>query len=169
MSEMYQINPVDVNRQYSYFKVFIQNVTLFTGANISVELYDQNKKIIESKYINLTQQEYQGWAADDEYIVDIVATKLGYTLYTSSTVDPSTVVIDPAPVDPAPVDPAPVDPVTVDPAPVDPAPVDPAPVDPAPVDPAPVDPAPVDPAPVDPAPVDPSPVDPEPVDPEPTV
>jgi hypothetical protein len=81
MSQMYQVNPVDVNRQYSYFKVFIQNVTLFTGANIMVEIYDQNKVLIESKYINLTQDEYQSWDSDDKYIVDLVAARLGYILY----------------------------------------------------------------------------------------
>ena len=107
MSEMYQIIPVDINRQYSYFKVFIQNVALFTGANISVELYDQNRTIIESKYICLTQQEYTGWSEDDNYIINLIASKFGYTLYSPlppTVVDPEPTVVDPEPtvVDPEP-------------------------------------------------------------------
>ena len=62
------------------FNVSIRDVVLNTSATLVVQLFDSNNKIIEVKNLILTGQDYDNWGADDKYIINYVANKLGFTL-----------------------------------------------------------------------------------------
>ena len=56
------------------------NVSLFNTAYINVILNDASGNFVQSVNITLTKDEYNGWVDDDNYILNLVATKLGFTL-----------------------------------------------------------------------------------------
>lgn len=57
------------------FKLRIASCVLFTNANIEVQLYDENDRIIDTRYIFLTGDEYTAWENDKD-LVAIIKKKL---------------------------------------------------------------------------------------------
>lgn len=43
----------------------------------SASLFDEDGSLIESKSLPLTEQELNGWGADDQFVLDLVKSKLG--------------------------------------------------------------------------------------------
>jgi hypothetical protein len=62
------------------FKIFCQNISLFVDASFLVVLYDVNNIEVGRKIINLTNEEYLEWKNDDNYIINLITTRLGFTL-----------------------------------------------------------------------------------------
>ena len=62
------------------FIVDITNIQLFTSANISVSLYNADPNLINIVNLPLVGADYDNWANNDQYIIDYVATKLGFVL-----------------------------------------------------------------------------------------
>ena len=62
------------------FDVFISDLVLNTSANFRVWLYDIQDKLIEVKVIVMEGQDYHNWGNDDQYVLQFVATQLGFTL-----------------------------------------------------------------------------------------
>ena len=62
------------------FIVDITNIQLFTSANISVSLYNADPNLINIVNLPLVGSDYDNWANNDQYIIDYVATKLGFVL-----------------------------------------------------------------------------------------
>jgi hypothetical protein len=60
----------------------IQNieVILFTSAVIAVKLNDINGSFVELKFITLAGKDYTNWGKDDNYIINFIASKLGFIL-----------------------------------------------------------------------------------------
>ncbi len=56
-------------------QINILKIELFIGMTISVNLLSNNK-IIDSKIMNISGDEYTNWSNDDNYIVNLVLTKL---------------------------------------------------------------------------------------------
>jgi len=59
-------------------QINILKIELFVGITLSVNLLS-NKKIIDSKIMNITGAEYSNWANDDTYIINLVLSKLNLT------------------------------------------------------------------------------------------
>ena len=85
------------------FVVNVSNIELFTSASLMVDLYNAEPRLINKVSLSLAGEDYENWANNDQYIIDYVATKLGFVM---APVEP-VVPVDPvAPVDPVdPVDP----------------------------------------------------------------
>ena len=66
---------------YCSFIVTNISVNQFNGdSNVNVVLFDKNEQFIQNTNVSLTKEEYDNWGTDDKYIVDLVATKLGFTI-----------------------------------------------------------------------------------------
>jgi hypothetical protein len=61
------------------FEISQVTVTLFKSAQVIVNLYAAERKYLKCEVIDLTQEEYLGWNNNDEYLVDLVCSKLGLT------------------------------------------------------------------------------------------
>jgi hypothetical protein len=62
------------------FNVNVTNVQLFVSANISVNLYTADPRLIQTVDLPLVGEDYENWANDDQYIIDYVAEKLGFVI-----------------------------------------------------------------------------------------
>jgi hypothetical protein len=62
------------------FNVNVTNVQLFVSANISVNLYSADPRLINTVDLPLVGEDYENWANDDQYIIDYVAEKLGFVI-----------------------------------------------------------------------------------------
>ncbi len=63
-----------------YFKVHVVGLNLFTSVTLAVTLYDAQGNGVGNRSYTLTGDEYLGWNNDDQYLVNLVAQKLGFTL-----------------------------------------------------------------------------------------
>jgi hypothetical protein len=61
-------------------KINIMSLELFKSVTIVVSLLNNNDNIIDNKIIKLEGNDYLNWNNDDNYIKNIVISKLGYTL-----------------------------------------------------------------------------------------
>ena len=59
-------------------KINILKVELFKGITISVNLLS-NDKLIDTKIMTITGDEYSNWGNDDNYIINLVLGKLNLT------------------------------------------------------------------------------------------
>jgi hypothetical protein len=62
------------------FSLDISQMELSVSATFRVSLYDANDKYISNKYVIIEGQDYTAWGNDDQYVIDFVAQKLGFTL-----------------------------------------------------------------------------------------
>lgn len=74
-----QDNVVTTTRTIKSFQIRTIRVELFRNANIEVACLDEYDRPVDHKTISLTTEEYSAWGLDDEYIVTLVCTKLGFT------------------------------------------------------------------------------------------
>jgi len=61
------------------FTVECQKLQLFQGATFIVKSFDSVGSLINVKIISISQEEYLNWNNNDDYIINLMATKLGYT------------------------------------------------------------------------------------------
>ena len=59
-------------------QINILKVELFKGMTLSVNLLS-NTKLIDSKIMSITGDEYSNWGNDDNYIINLVLDKLNLT------------------------------------------------------------------------------------------
>ena len=79
-----------MNNIIPYDKTTIQTVTCFeliitemvynTSATFRVILYGKTRNIISIEYVKIEGQDYTNWNNDDNYVINFVATKLGFVL-----------------------------------------------------------------------------------------
>lgn len=62
------------------FEVFINDLVLNTSASFKVWLYDVQGKLFEVKFISMVGEDYTNWGNDDRYVLQFVASQLGFTL-----------------------------------------------------------------------------------------
>lgn len=70
-----------VTKYITGFKVTVQNLILFTSADLIVHLYTNNN-VVESKLLVLSGNDYTNWSkgSGDQYVIDYVANTLGFVL-----------------------------------------------------------------------------------------
>jgi hypothetical protein len=59
-------------------QINILKIELFIGMTLSVNLLSNNK-LIDSKLMTISGDEYSNWGNDDNYIINLVLTKLNLT------------------------------------------------------------------------------------------
>lgn len=62
------------------FDLDIIELQLYASATFRVLCYDINDKLIDTKFVELEGNAYNNWGNDDEYVVQYVATVLGFTI-----------------------------------------------------------------------------------------
>lgn len=62
------------------FVVTVTNIQLFKSANLIVDLYNADPRLINTVNLALAGDDYTNWANNDEYIINYVATKLGFVV-----------------------------------------------------------------------------------------
>ena len=71
---------VTTTQTITSFQVKCSALTLFESATFSVFCFDENNTMVSTDKIILSQEEYLTWQNNDEYIIQLVATKLGFVL-----------------------------------------------------------------------------------------
>jgi len=64
------------------FSVSCRTVILFTDATFTVDSFDIENKLVSRQVVPITPEQYQEWNNNDEYIIDLMAQILGYTIIT---------------------------------------------------------------------------------------
>ena len=79
---MSDIQPVDktTTKTITRFSLDISKMTLNSSAAFRVSLFDANDKYIDATIVTLEGQDYLNWGNDDQYVINFVAQKLGFTL-----------------------------------------------------------------------------------------
>lgn len=86
------------------FTIQINNVVLFNSASLIIFLYNNDSdNSIGRREINISGQDYLDWNNNDQYIINLVAKKLGFTLLNLPT--------DPVPTDSIQIIPTPTIPI----------------------------------------------------------
>lgn len=73
-----QDSPHVVTNTINRVQIRVMNVELFTSVNVSVSLFN-NESIIDNKFFKIEGDEYNNWGNGDQYLVNLVLTKLGLT------------------------------------------------------------------------------------------
>ena len=79
-----QPKTVTTTQTITSFTVNCSNLTLFKSATFSVMLFDENNNLVSTDKVVLSEDEYLAWQNNDQYIINLVATKLGFVLVPSS-------------------------------------------------------------------------------------
>jgi hypothetical protein len=79
---MTQIVPYDqiTTKQISGFDIQNVDLILFNSARICVRLLDENGNMLDLTFVTMEGEDYTNWGSDDSYIINYVATKLGFTI-----------------------------------------------------------------------------------------
>ena len=62
------------------FSVSCRTLTLFENATFTVDSFDINNTLISRQVVPITNEQYLEWNNNDEYIIILMATTLGYNL-----------------------------------------------------------------------------------------
>lgn len=66
------------------FTVSCRSLVLFTNATFTVDSFGRENNLISRQVIPITNEQYLEWNNNDEYIINLMAQKLGYTIISSS-------------------------------------------------------------------------------------
>jgi len=88
---MFSIIPYDQTtiKTVTRFRVDVNNIILFSSANLGVVLFDENNICVNSFPMIISGDEYANWGGNDEYIGQLIADKLGFTLSSASKKSPT--------------------------------------------------------------------------------
>lgn len=101
MSSSVQVVPKEqvTSQVVTSLDVYVERVWLHEGAQIQVRALDASGNIINLHSLKIEGEEYNNWSVDDDYVVNLVCSKLGYQLPSSAPVEePVVVEPEPAPV-----------------------------------------------------------------------
>ena len=79
---MSNIVPVDrtVTQTITRFTLDIIELVFNTSARFRVSQYDADDKLIDATNVTIEGQEYADWGGDDNYIINLIAQKLGFII-----------------------------------------------------------------------------------------
>ena len=80
MDDFINVQPTDVVRSCVKLRMSINNFQLKAhNCTVNVQKYDASNILIDVVNVFINDEEYDQWAYDDQYIIDLVLTKLGMT------------------------------------------------------------------------------------------
>jgi hypothetical protein len=65
------------------FSVSCRSLNLFENASFTVDTFDIQGKLLNRQVIPITNEQYLAWNNNDEYIVNLMAQLLGFTIITT--------------------------------------------------------------------------------------
>ena len=80
MSSSIQPIVMTTSRTIVRFSVTCSGVELFNSATFRVDSFDDQDNIVDRKILSMTPDQYLAWNNDDTYVIQFVATSLGYTV-----------------------------------------------------------------------------------------
>jgi hypothetical protein len=93
MSNPTQIEPYTqiTTKVIHSFTVACRSLTLFSSATFTVDSFDDSGNLISRQVVPIDQQQYLEWNNNDEFIIQLMASILGYTIVqqdgASATID----------------------------------------------------------------------------------
>jgi hypothetical protein len=57
-------------------KIEITQLILFSSCQFRVYLFDQDDNLVKCQILNMSGADYQGWEANDQYVIQWVKTQL---------------------------------------------------------------------------------------------
>lgn len=84
MSTEIQPYPIVTTNVVTSFSVSCRSLTLFTNATFTVDSFDRDNNLISRQVIPITTEQYLEWNNNDEYIIQLMASILGYTIVSNS-------------------------------------------------------------------------------------
>jgi len=82
MSTPIQPFVIQTTQTVASFNVSCRSLNLFTDAVFTVDSFDSNNNLISRQIVTITNEQYLEWNNNDSFIIDLMATLLGYTLVT---------------------------------------------------------------------------------------
>jgi len=82
MSNPIQPFVITTTQTVTRFTVACRTLNLFENATFTVDSFDVHNTLISRQVVPITNQQYTEWNNNDEYIINLMATTLGYTLAT---------------------------------------------------------------------------------------
>jgi len=82
MSNPTQIEPYTqiTTKVIRSFTVACRSLTLFSNATFTVDSFDDSGNLISRQVVPIDQQQYLEWNNNDEFIIQLMASILGYTI-----------------------------------------------------------------------------------------
>ena len=77
---------------YSAIEIFVIGIALGVNARLGVRMFGKEGKPVDSKQLTMEGEDYQKWGSDDNYVIDFVCQKLGFTRKPESS---SISIVDP--------------------------------------------------------------------------
>ena len=76
------IVPVQQTKTYNVtsFRMSVTNITLFNSVSVSVRMFDENNSLVGVKNLEFSGDQYNQWTNNDQTLVDMVATTLGFAI-----------------------------------------------------------------------------------------
>jgi hypothetical protein len=96
MSAIVPLDKVTTLTIYSFTLDRIE-VDLFNSARIRVNLMDKDNNRIDCTFVTLTGEDYKNWGNSDDYIINYVANKLGFTVQNVLHVEETPPVVEETP------------------------------------------------------------------------
>jgi hypothetical protein len=80
MNNMIEVNPVEVDgKTVKYLDIIVVMVRLKGPKIIAYTLVDADMKMIKGVNMIITEEEYNAWSDDDDYITELTLAKIGLT------------------------------------------------------------------------------------------
>ncbi len=75
-----QTATITETKTVKYFKVYVVSLDLFNSVTVSASLYDAAGATVGSRTFVISGAEYLAWNNNDQYLIDLVAQKMSFTL-----------------------------------------------------------------------------------------
>ena len=66
--------------QCTYLGIYLSTMYLGKYAKFNVNIYDEKKEIVDTNIVLIEGEDYKKWGEDDQYIVDYICEKLGFSI-----------------------------------------------------------------------------------------
>jgi hypothetical protein len=81
MNTPVEIVPAQITqvKNVSSFRVTVTSLELFKSVTLNVQFFDEKNAIVDIKTLQISGTDYTNWNNDDNYIINYIATKYGFT------------------------------------------------------------------------------------------
>jgi hypothetical protein len=79
MSYTVNVNPKEVIKTIAKVNILCLNVLFFESARFMVEIFADTGENLSRSCFDLTKEEYLAWQNNDEYIINLMCSKVGLT------------------------------------------------------------------------------------------
>lgn len=79
MSYVVNVDPKEIVQTITKVNILCLNVIFFETARFMVEIFSDVGQSLSQQYFDLTKEEYLAWQNNDEYIINLLCSKVGLT------------------------------------------------------------------------------------------